>query len=137
MTVKQSGVDVSIVDEGLQIKIDDSKKFNYGEKIVVDFDLPKGMGEGIFPRGSIQIQGQTVGNVSISYPEVVKTSRDIALEQFYQKMHSKELPSWTKADLDEYLEIQKLPDNVKGHLVLNFDTDKINALSNYPIYFDH
>ena len=133
LTVKQSGVDVSIVDEGLQIKIDDSKKFNYGEKIVVDFDLPKGMGEGIFPRGSIQIQGQTVGNVSISYPEVVKTSRDIALEQFYQKMHSKELPSWTKADLDEYLEIQKLPDNVKGHLVLNFDTDKINALSNRSI----
>lgn len=133
LTVKQLGVEVSIVDEGLQIKIDDAKKFNYGEKIVVDFDLPKGMGEGIFPRGSIQIQGQTVGNVSISYPEVVKTSRDIALEQFYQKMHSKELPSWTKADLDEYLEIQKLPDNVKGHLVLNFDTDKINALSNRSI----
>ena len=133
LTVKQSGIDVSIVDEGLQIKIDNSKKFNYGEKIVIDFDLPKDMGSGIFPLGSIQIQGQTVGNVSIRYPDAVKTSRAIALEQFYQKMRSKELPSWTKADLNEYLEIQKLPDNVKGYLVLNFDTDKINALSNRSI----
>ncbi|WP_171315476.1 mucin-binding protein [Enterococcus cecorum] len=133
LSVQQDGVSVAIVNEGIQIKIDDGKKFRKGERLLLTVNMPQRNIDAIIPRGDIRIQGVTVGNVKLEYPNLGKTPREVALTAFYEKMRAKELNVWTKADLDEYFEIQKLSDNVWGYVVLSFDSEKINALSNRTI----
>ena len=133
LSVQQDGVSVAIVNEGIQIKIDDGKKFRKGERLLLTVNMPQRNIDAIIPRGDIRIQGVTVGNVKLEYPNLGKTPREVALTAFYEKMRAKELNVWTKADLDEYFEIQKLSDNVWGYVVLSFDSEKINDLSNRTI----
>ena len=133
LSVQQDGVSVDIVNEGIQIKIDDGKKFRKGERLLLTVNMPQRNIDAIIPRGDIRIQGVTVGNVKLEYPNLGKTPREVALTAFYEKMRAKELNVWTKADLDEYFEIQKLSDNVWGYVVLSFDSEKINDLSNRTI----
>ncbi|CAI3428396.1 LPXTG cell wall anchor domain-containing protein [Enterococcus cecorum] len=133
LSVQQDGVSVAIVNEGIQIKIDDGKKFRKGERLLLTVNMPQRNIDAIIPRGDIRIQGVTVGNVKLEYPNLGKTPREVALTAFYEKMRAKELNVWTKADLDEYFEIQKLSDNVWGYVVLSFDSEKINNLSNRTI----
>ncbi|WP_171331990.1 mucin-binding protein [Enterococcus cecorum] len=133
LSVQQDGVSVAIVSEGIQIKIDDGKKFRKGERLLLTVNMPQRNIDAIIPRGDIRIQGVTVGNVKLEYPNLGKTPREVALTVFYEKMRAKELNVWTKADLDEYFEIQKLSDNVWGYVVLSFDSEKINDLSNRTI----
>ncbi|CAI3382515.1 LPXTG cell wall anchor domain-containing protein [Enterococcus cecorum] len=133
LSVQRDGVSVAIVNEGIQIKIDDGKKFRKGERLLLTVNMPQRNIDAIIPRGDIRIQGVTVGNVKLEYPNLGKTPREVALTAFYEKMRAKELNVWTKADLDEYFEIQKLSDNVWGYVVLSFDSEKINDLSNRTI----
>ena len=133
LSIQQDGVSVAIVNEGIQIKIDDGKKFRKGERLLLTVNMPQRNIDAIIPRGDIRIQGVTVGNVKLEYPNLGKTPREVALTAFYEKMRAKELNVWTKADLDEYFEIQKLSDNVWGYVVLSFDSEKINDLSNRTI----
>ncbi|CAI3250745.1 LPXTG cell wall anchor domain-containing protein [Enterococcus cecorum] len=133
LSVQQDGVSVAIVNEWIQIKIDDGKKFRKGERLLLTVNMPQRNIDAIIPRGDIRIQGVTVGNVKLEYPNLGKTPREVALTAFYEKMRAKELNVWTKADLDEYFEIQKLSDNVWGYVVLSFDSEKINNLSNRTI----
>lgn len=134
ITANQSGVTATMTEQGLKLTIDNAKKFQLGERIVVKVTGDKiNAYNGFLSSGDVKIEGQKVGYASLNY--VSSNGIDKQTDQLVAQLNSTPLKPLSESEFNQLMDLLTKPTIYTGYLTITLDANKINQLKDRSILF--